>query len=165
VLKSASDLFRVRRLDQIDAIRASIARVGGLSDNLVKVGPLRLGVDGLLAWVPFLPAGAVYSLGAGIFLIVQGYRARAPAAVLVQAAGLIAARTLVTGLGESVVPLIVLELAVDLFRAHKWSADLLSRAIDQTHYVEGPADSSNPHFIAPEVVRAQLGKRWVVYLG
>ena len=38
-------------------------RIKKLSDNLIKVGPWGLGLDGVLAWVPV--AGTVYSLGTG----------------------------------------------------------------------------------------------------
>ena len=38
-------------------------RIKRLSDRLVGIGPVGIGLDGVLAWVPV--AGTAYSLGAG----------------------------------------------------------------------------------------------------
>jgi hypothetical protein len=137
-------MFRARTMDDIARIRRSIEQAGRWSDGLFRVGPVRIGLDGLLAWIPLLPAGAAYSLLAGGFLLIQGYRARAPWGVLARVAVLLGLRTAVTLLGESVLPLMVVELAVDLFRAHRWSADLLVRAIDDGDYIEGPPAANAP---------------------
>jgi hypothetical protein len=104
-------------------IRHSVATVGRLSDSLVRFGPFRLGLDGVLSWIPGV--GEVYSTGAAVFIIVQGVRARAPLHVLVACAALMGGRTLV-----SVVPLAG-PLAADLFLAHRLSAGMVVRAIDK----------------------------------
>lgn len=141
---------RARSLGEIARIRASIERVGKLSDSVVRFGPFGIGLDGVLAWVPGIPAGAIYSILAGLFLVFQGYRARVAYPTLGLALGLLAVRTTVTAAGETVLPLLFVEFAVDLFRAHKWTADLMLKAIDQTHYVEtagqgaGVAPSARP---------------------
>jgi len=158
-------MIRAQTLEDIARLRAAIERVGRLSDGLFRLGPLRIGVDGVLAWIPFAPVGAIYSLAAGLYLLVQGYRAYAPARVLAAAAALIGLRTLVTVVGEESLPLLASELAVDLFRAHKWSADLLIRAVDDTHYVEGPNDRSNPRFAGAGEAQAARGRRRRVFLG
>ncbi len=113
---------RSREAD-LESIRDSVAWLGGLSDNLVRVGPLSIGLDGLLAWIPGL--GEIYSAGAAAFLLIQGFRAGVPAWVLLSAAAMMAARTAV-----DTVP-VAGALAADLFTAHKWSARLIVRAIDR----------------------------------
>jgi hypothetical protein len=50
-------------------------RIKRLSDNLVKIGPWGLGLDGVLAWVPV--AGTLYSLGSGGLLLYEGLQAQA----------------------------------------------------------------------------------------
>lgn len=152
---------RARSAEDVAGLRRAIARISRLSDSLVRIGPFGVGLDGLLAWVPAV--GTIYSLAAGGYLLVQGYRARVPATVLAQAAGLIGLRTAVTLVGETVI--LPAEIAVDFFRAHKWSADLMVKAIDQTLYVDGPNDPSNPHFAGARAGKT-LGKaRRVVFLG
>ena len=50
-------------------------RIKRLSDNLIKIGPWGLGLDGVLAWVPV--AGTLYSLGSGGLLLYEGLQAQA----------------------------------------------------------------------------------------
>jgi hypothetical protein len=104
-------------------IRHSVAAVGKLSDSLVRFGPFRLGLDGVLSWIPGV--GELYSTGAAAFIIVQGVRARVPVHVLVGCAALMGSRTVV-----SAVPLAG-PLAADLFLAHRLSAKMVVRAIDK----------------------------------
>jgi hypothetical protein len=113
-----------RELSTADLIRArdSVAAVGRLSDGLMRLGPLRLGVDGVLSWVPVI--GELYSAGAAAVILVQGLRARVPAHILVVCAALMASRTAITA-----APLAG-PLAADLFTAHRWSARLVVRAIE-----------------------------------
>ncbi len=127
-------MFRAKTLDDIARLRAGIARIGRLSDNVVRLGRFGIGLDGVLAWAPGL--GLIYSLGAGGYLLVQGWRARAPMSALLTGLGLMSARSVVTAIGESFLPFLPVELLVDFFRAHKWTADLLLRSIDETVYVE-----------------------------
>ena len=109
--------------DQLIAIRDSVERVGRLSDSIVRLGPLSLGLDGVLSWAPGL--GELYSTAAGAFIIVQGARAGVAPATLALAGGLILSRTAI-----SAIPLAG-PLAADVFTAHRWSARLVSRAIDR----------------------------------
>jgi len=159
-----------RTLFEISNIRAAIARVGSLSDSIIGVGPLKIGLDGILAWIPGV--GTVYSLGAAGLLIIQGMRARVPVGALLQVIILLGVRTLVTTSGEAAAMLTMLpvtipaELAVDFFRAHKWSADILLKAIDNTVYVEGRRHPSNPNYAdIKEQVRSGAERRRVVFLG
>ncbi|HEY4031982.1 MAG TPA: DUF4112 domain-containing protein [Caulobacteraceae bacterium] len=115
--------FRSTRTpEQLASIRDSVAFVGRMSDSLVRVGPFRLGVDGVLSWLPGL--GEAYSAIAGAFIIVQGLRAGVPLHILLLCAALMASRTTI-----SAIPLAG-PVAADLFTAHRWSAKMVVRAID-----------------------------------
>jgi hypothetical protein len=60
-------------------------RIKKLSDNLIKIGPWGLGLDGVLAWVP--AAGTIYSVGTGALLLYEGVKAEASAWTLTRMAG------------------------------------------------------------------------------
>lgn len=107
---------------QLIKVRNSVAVIGRLSDSLVRFGPFRLGLDGVLSWVPGV--GELYSTGAALFIIAQGLRARAPLHILAVCAAMMGSRTLV-----SAVPLAG-PLVADLFLAHRLSAKLVVKAID-----------------------------------
>jgi len=115
-------LRSARSPEQLARIRDSVAIVGRLSDSLVRFGPLRLGVDGVLSWISGL--GEAYSTIAGGFIIIQGLRAGVPLHILAICALLMASRTTI-----SAIPLAG-PVAADLFTAHRWSAKLVMRAID-----------------------------------
>jgi hypothetical protein len=108
---------------ELQRIRDGVARLGSLSDSVIKVGPLSLGLDGLLAWAPGV--GELYSAAAGSYMLVQGVRAGVSPAVLAGCAGLLFGRTALTA-----IPLAG-PLAADLLTAHKWSARLITSAIDR----------------------------------
>ena len=112
-----TDDARLRR------IRDSLLNIGRLSDNLVRLGPFRLGLDGVLSWIPGV--GEAYSAAAAAFILAQGVRARAPAGVLIAAGALLALRTTITA-----IPLAG-PIASDMFTAHRWAAALIARAIER----------------------------------
>ena len=116
------NLRSARSPAELARIRDSVAIVGRLSDSLVRFGPFRLGMDGVLSWIPGL--GEAYSTIAGAFIIIQGLRAGVPLHILLLCAGLMASRTTV-----SAIPLAG-PVAADLFTAHRWSAKLVVRSID-----------------------------------
>ncbi len=122
--------------DELRTIRDSIALVGRLSDSLVRLGPLSLGIDGILSWIPGL--GDVYSVVAGGFIVVQGARAGVSPAVLTNAALLLGLRTAI-----GAVPLAGSAVA-DLFTAHRWAAGMVVRAIDAQLGTEGASDAQPP---------------------
>ena len=122
--------------DELIRIRDSVATVGRLSDSLFRFGPLRLGVDGILSWIPGL--GEVYSTVAAGFILVQGIRARVPVHILVICAALMGSRTLV-----SAIPLAG-PVAADLFTAHRWSAKLVVGAINAMLPIADRAAASPP---------------------
>ena len=108
---------------ELRSIRDSVSLVGHLSDSIDRLGPFSLGIDGVLSWIPGV--GEVYSLGAGAFILTQGFRAGVPASVLASAALVLGIRTM-----GDVVP-IAGALFADVFTAHKWAAGMVVRAIDQ----------------------------------
>jgi hypothetical protein len=113
----------IRTDADLKSIRNTVNLVGRLSDNIVRLGPISLGVDGVLSWIPAV--GEIYSFGAGAFILVQGARAGVPASVLTRAALILGARTL-----GDVVPFAGAVFA-DLFTAHKWAAGMIVDAIDR----------------------------------
>lgn len=141
-------------------IRNSIERTKKLSDNVIGIGPLGIGLDGLLTWIP--GAGELYSLGAGMLLIYDGIRARAAPMVLLQMTAIIVIDTL-AGAAKTLG-----KIADVLFTGHKWSADLLLNHMEDTIYFEGSRKDvqSSPEY--KEIlsrIRAGKEKRRVVFLG
>src|SRR5579864_3970761 len=97
---------------ELRSIRDSVSLVGHLSDSIVRLGPFSLGIDGVLSWIPAV--GEFYSLGAGAFILVQGFRGGAPASVLAGAAFILGIRTF----GDAIP--FAGPLFADVFTAHKW---------------------------------------------
>jgi Domain of unknown function (DUF4112) len=141
-------------------IRNNVERVKKLSDNIVGVGPLGVGMDGLLTWIP--GAGELYSLGAGGLLLIEAVRARAAAMIMIQMAAIILVDTAV-----GAVP-VAGKIADMLFTGHKWSADMLTKHMDDTIYFEGNRKANETTQAYKDVLnRIQAGKekRRVVFLG
>ncbi len=96
-----------------------------LSDRLIGIGPVGIGLDGVLAWVP--GAGLAYGLGAGALLMAQAFQAGASAATLARMTAYLAADNL-----SDTVP--VLGWAVDtLFPGHLMAAKALQKDIEARH--------------------------------
>ena len=108
---------------ELQAIRTRVEQVGKLSDGLVRVGVFRLGVDGLLAWIPGV--GELYSVAAGGYILYLGLQAGVSAQTLATCGALMLGRTTI-----GAVP-IAGALAADLFTAHRWSAKLVLKEIDR----------------------------------
>ncbi len=108
---------------ELQKIRDSVDFVGRLSDSIFRIGPLSIGIDGILSWIPAV--GELYSTAAAGFILVQGFRAGVPGPTLAVCAVLMGSRTIV-----SAIPFAG-PAAADLFTAHRWSARLVTRAIDQ----------------------------------
>lgn len=155
-------MFFARTHDELDAIVSSVERIGNVSDNVIHFGPIRLGLEAVLEFVPLV--GEVYSGLAGFMILLQGARARVPLTVLLTILTLILARTgvgafdFVPGLG------IAGDVVAGLFRAHKISADLVAKAIGRTLYVEGARrDPANAEIVA--AIRSGAERRRVVFMG
>ena len=150
-----------RTHQDLEGVRRTVTRLRKLSDRLIKIGPLGVGLDGALSFFPL--AGVIYSVGAGGLMMLQGYRARAPKGVLIRMGALLFVNTLLDVPGGT--PLGIFSgLADTFFTAHKWAADLLLKSMDETLYVEGgPASPEDAQRLAD--IRAGREKRRVVFLG
>ncbi len=96
-----------------------------LSDRLIGIGPLGLGLDGVLAWVP--GAGLAYGLGAGALLMVHAFQGGASIATLARMAVYLAIDNV-----SDTVP--VVGWAVDtLFPGHLMAAKALQKDIEARH--------------------------------
>jgi hypothetical protein len=106
-------------------------RIKRLSDRLIGVGPIGLGLDGVLAWVP--GANLAYSLAAGGLLIVLGVQAGASTGTLVRMGLYIGANSALTDFP-------VVGWALDtLFPGHLLAARALQKDIEARH--GRPADA------------------------
>ncbi len=119
---------------ELAAIREQVNGVRRWSDGLFKVGPVKVGLDGLVGFIP--GAGDLYALGAGGYLLHLAWRAGAPRSVLAKMAGWLA-----LDLATGAVPLA--GDAVDFFfRGHAKAARALEKHLDQVHpegrVVRGP---------------------------
>jgi len=152
-------IFAKSHLD-LHNIRNNVERVKKLSDNVVGVGPLGIGLDGLLTWIP--GAGELYSLGAGGLIIMDAVRARAAPMIVIQITAIIIIDTVAGALPG------VGNVADMLFTGHKWSADMLTKHMDDTIYFEGTRKEAQATADYRELLaRIQAGteKRRVVFLG
>lgn len=96
-----------------------------LSDEMIRIGPWGLGLDGVLAWAPIV--GTAYSLGAGGWLLYAASQAGASRATLWRMTGWIAADSAFSG-----VP--VVGWAIDtFFRGHLMAARLLQRDVERRY--------------------------------
>jgi hypothetical protein len=106
-------------------------RIKRLSDDLIKIGPWGLGLDGVLAWVPI--AGTVYSVGTGGLLLYEGLKAGAAPWTLTRMAAYMIVNSIMSD-----VPLI--GWAMDtLFRGQLMAANALQRDIEARHGRFAPA--------------------------
>jgi hypothetical protein len=102
-------------------------RIKRLSDNLIKIGPWGIGLDGVLAWVP--AAGTIYSVGTGGLLLYEGVKAKASAWTLTRMAAY-----MITNSAMSDVP--VIGWAMDtLFRGQLMAANALQKDIEARYGV------------------------------
>ena len=106
-------------------------RIKKLSDNLIKIGPWGLGLDGVLAWVPI--AGTLYSVGSGALLLYEGLQAKAAPWTLTRMAAY-----MIVNSAMSDIP--VIGWAADtLFRGQLMAANALQKDIEARH---GRADDT-----------------------
>lgn len=154
-------MFFARSHADLHNIRLGVERIKNVSDRIVGVGPIGIGLDGILSWIP--GAGVAYSAIAGAMLVGEGIRARAATGTLIHMAALLFVDTFL-----DVVPNPVSAMADTFFTGHKWSANLLLKHMDETIYVEGTAAQARTR---PEYadlmasIRAGKEKRRIVFLG
>ena len=154
-------MFFARSHSDLHNIRLGVERIKNVSDRIVGVGPIGIGLDGILSWIP--GAGVVYSGVAGSMLVLEGIRARAATGVLIHMAALLFVDTFL-----DVIPNPVTALADTFFTGHKWSANLLLKHMDETIYVEGTREQARQKPEYAELmarIRAGKEKRRIVFLG
>ncbi len=96
-----------------------------LSDRLIGVGPIGIGLDGVLAWVP--GAGLIYGVSAGGLLMIQAFQAKASAGTMARMMAYLVADNL-----SDTVP--VAGWLVDtLFPGHLMAAKALQKDIEAKH--------------------------------
>jgi hypothetical protein len=111
----------VRTAERAHRAWRNAQRIKRLSDDLIKIGPWGIGLDGVLAWVP--AAGTIYSLGSGGLLLYEGVQAGASAWTLTRMAAY-----MVVNSAMSDVP--VVGWAMDtLFRGQFMAANALQKDI------------------------------------
>ncbi len=165
-------MFAARSQVEVQNARNAIERLGKLSDNIVGVGPVGIGLEGILEFIPVV--GEVYSLAAGGIIVLQGMRAHAPFTTLFSSTFIILLRTVIGALDD--VPILgfftgmglVGDIAAGAFRAHRMSAQMLIKQIDNTLYIQGRRGRIPEHpedAAALEEVRAGRDRRRVVFLG
>jgi hypothetical protein len=154
-------MFFARSHADLHNIRLGVERIKNVSDRIVGVGPIGIGLDGILSWIP--GAGVAYSAIAGTMLVGEGVRARASTGTLIHMAALLFVDTFL-----DVVPNPVTAIADTFFTGHKWSANLLLKHMDETIYVEGSRDEARRKPEYAELmarIRAGKEKRRIVFLG
>lgn len=155
-------MFLARSHSDLHNIRLGVERIKNLSDHIIGVGPIGIGLDGILSWIPGL--GFAYSAIAGAMLVGEGVRARAATGTLLHMAALLIVDTF---LDASPVPNPIASLADTLFTGHKWSANLLLKHMDETIYVEGTREQARTRPEYAELmarIRAGHEKRRIVFL-
>ena len=121
---------------ELQKIRRSVDDWRQISDRLFRVGPLKVGLDGILTWIPGV--GDAYTLGAGAFLLAQAARAGASQECITRMALLIGVDAVVGS-----VP-VAGDLFDMVFRAHARAADVLKDEIDRLHTLALPAPEPAP---------------------
>jgi len=108
--------------DRAERAWRNAERIKKLSDNLIRVGPWGLGLDGVLAWAPV--AGTLYSVGSGGLLLYEAVQAKASAWTITRMATYMLVNSAMSG-----VP--VIGWAMDtLFRAQAMAANALQKDIE-----------------------------------
>lgn len=106
-------------------------RVAHLSDRILKIGPLNLGIDSALALIPV--GGGVYTIGVGAWLLYMGHKAGASVATLAKMAAFVGVDAATAG-----VPIV--GAAVDvLFPGHVLAAKALRADIERRYGPIEPA--------------------------
>jgi len=148
-----------RSVGDIEKIWSHVEGVKKLSDRIIGLGPVGIGLDGVLAWIPGV--GLAYGLGAGALLMGFALQSKASPATLAKMASY-----LVVDNATDAVP--VLGWAVDtVFPGHLLAARVLQKDIETTHWVEAnerEARASGDHDRHVAAMRADPKKRRIVYL-
>jgi len=150
----------VKTVADVENVWLSVERIKNISDRVIAVGPFGLGLDALLTWIPGL--GTIYTVGAGGWLIVLGFRVKATPATLARMLGYL---TIDTATGT--VP-IAGDLVDSLFPGHLLAARALQKHIESTHWIEmseREAREQELHDMHRQEMKQDRKLKRVVYLG
>ena len=161
--------MRARSQDDIQKIHDSLTTVKRLSDGIIRVGPINvIGLDGILSWVPIPGLVDAFSVLAGVFILWQGFRARADMATLL-AAFIVLFIDGALGFVEMVPVIGLIGSAADtLFQGQLYASHMIQKTIEKTIYLPGTAaeaHNSGEHAQNLAEMRASKGKKRIVYLG
>lgn len=111
--------------DEVIKIWRDCDRIARLSDRIVQVGPLNLGIDSALALLPV--GGGLYTIGVGAWLVYMGWKAGASGTTL-------AKMTAYVGVDAVTAEVPLLGSVVDaLFPGHILAARALKRDIEKRY--------------------------------
>lgn len=149
--------MRVR--DQIDVhnVIQNIEHTRRVSDKIIGVGPVGIGLDGLLSFIPLV--GQIYTFGASAYLLTQGFKARVPGIVLWQMGALF-----MVDIAAGAIPVVGDTFDI-VWCAHLWAGWLLKRAMLQTAYISDDDDDDLPPTGAAVAEAMNSGKRIVMLPG
>jgi len=144
---------------EIERIWTGVDGIKKLTDRVIGFGPISLGLDSLLTWVPVV--GPMFSVGVAGYLLIQAVRARASTGTTLRMIGYVLADTI-----TDAVP-VAGDIVDMIFPGHLMAAKALQKDIESTHWVEGKfrdakASGAHDHHLAH--VRATRGLRRIVYL-
>lgn len=156
----------------VDKAYEAVGTIKRLSDGVIKLGPLNIiGIDGILAWLPIPIVGAVYSVGASIFIMYNGIRVRMSATSFVQTLIVLLIDAGISGfeeIAQVVLPFVPLgALADTLFQGHLYAAHIVQKEIEKTLYIEASAreaHQSGAHKANKAALKGLKGKKRIVYL-
>ena len=155
-------MFFARTHLDVHNIRTAVERAKRISDRLIGVGPLGVGLDGVLSFIPVV--GLVYSSAAGALLVIDAVRVKASLGTVVNMAALLVANSML-----DVIPIpMVSGVTNTLFTGHKWAADLMLKHMDETLYYAGSrrdAEADPAFHDAMARIRSGEETRRVVFLG
>jgi len=158
--------MRAKTLGDIQKSYDAVNAAKRLSDGLVKLGPINIiGLDGILAWIPL--AGPIYSIGASLFMLYHGIRARIDIVTLAQ---ILIFLFIDSGLGIAEdIPFIgeVMAGANTLFQGHLYAGHVIEKDIERTLYLEQSATEAYrtcTHQANLALMKATKGKKRLVYL-
>ncbi|MFT4090500.1 MAG: DUF4112 domain-containing protein [Asticcacaulis sp.] len=156
----------VRSQQAVDKLYNSVGLVKRLSDGLIKIGPVNvIGLDGILAWVPGVPLGAIYSVSASTFIMVQALRARISPFTFVKTLLILLADSGLSSV-TSLIPF--LPAAADtLFQGHLYASHIVQKEIEKTWYIDGSQQAAYDRGLHEDnlaALKKMRGKKRLVYL-
>ena len=152
-----------RSIRDIEKIWSNVEGVKKLSDRAIGFGPFKVGMDGLLTWIPVV--GTAYSVGAAGWLLIQAAQAKASPSTFARMLAYLGVDSATTAVGEVVWG--VADVVDLFFQGHALAAGALQKDIESTHWVEAnerEAKASGDHERHLADMRADSSKRRIVYL-